>query len=152
MKAIQDAQITTDTISYIETHGTATPLGDPIEIEGLKMAFGDQPKNGYCAIGSIKSNMGHLTAAAGVAGLIKTILAINNKLIPPSLGFKSPNPVIDFENSPFFVNSKLRNWESDEPLRAGISSFGVGGTNIHILVEEYSTEQKNQDQVVHFSY
>jgi amino acid adenylation domain-containing protein len=142
MKAIQDAQITPDTISYIETHGTATPLGDPIEIEGLKMAFGDQPKNGYCAIGSIKSNMGHLTAAAGVAGLIKTILAINNKLIPPSLGFKSPNPMIDFANSPFFVNSKLRNWESHEPLRAGISSFGVGGTNVHILVEEYSTEQK----------
>ncbi|WP_281337151.1 polyketide synthase [Flavobacterium eburneipallidum] len=142
MKAIQDAQITPDTISYIETHGTATPLGDPIEIEGLKMAFGEQPKNGYCAIGSIKSNMGHLTAAAGVAGLIKTILAINNKLIPASLGFENPNPVIDFENSPFFVNSKLRSWESDQPLRAGISSFGVGGTNVHLVVEEYPAEQK----------
>jgi len=142
MKAIQDAQVTPDTISYIETHGTATPLGDPIEIEGLKMAFGEQPKNGYCAIGSIKSNMGHLTAAAGVAGLIKTILAMNNKLIPPSLGFEIPNPVIDFENSPFFVNSKLRNWESDKPLRAGVSSFGVGGTNVHLVVEEYPTKQK----------
>lgn len=142
MKAIQDAQITPDSISYVETHGTATPLGDPIEIEGLKMAFGEQTKNGYCAIGSIKSNMGHLTAAAGVAGLIKTILAMNNKLIPPSLGFENPNPVIDFENSPFFVNSKLRNWKSDQPLRAGVSSFGVGGTNVHLVVEEYSTEQK----------
>jgi amino acid adenylation domain-containing protein len=142
MKAIQDAHITPDSISYVETHGTATPLGDPIEIEGLKMAFGEQTKNGYCAIGSIKSNMGHLTAAAGVAGLIKTILAMNNKLIPPSLGFDKPNPVIDFENSPFFVNSKLRNWESDSPLRAGVSSFGVGGTNVHLVVEEYPIDQK----------
>jgi amino acid adenylation domain-containing protein len=142
MKAIQDAQISADTISYVETHGTATPLGDPIEIEGLKMAFGKQPKNGYCAIGSIKSNMGHLTAAAGVAGLIKTILAMNNKLIPPSLGFEKPNPAIDFENSPFFVNSKLRNWNVDGLLRAGVSSFGVGGTNVHLVVEEYPIEQK----------
>lgn len=142
MKAIQDAQISPDTISYVETHGTATPLGDPIEIEGLKMAFGKQPKNGYCAIGSIKSNIGHLTAAAGVAGLIKTILAINNKLIPPSIGFDKPNPAIDFENSPFFVNSKLRNWDTDGLLRAGVSSFGVGGTNVHLVVEEYLVEQK----------
>ncbi|WP_264565378.1 polyketide synthase [Flavobacterium sp. N3904] len=142
MKAIQDAKVTPDSISYVETHGTATPMGDPIEIEGLKMAFGEQPKNGFCAIGSIKSNMGHLTAAAGVAGLIKTILAMNNKLIPPSLGFNSPNPAIDFENSPFFVNSTLRNWESDGPLRAGVSSFGVGGTNVHLVVEEYPIEPK----------
>jgi amino acid adenylation domain-containing protein len=142
MKAIQDAQVTPDSISYIETHGTATPMGDPIEIEGLKMAFGKQSKNGYCAIGSIKSNMGHLTAAAGVTGLIKTILAMNNKLIPPSIGFEKPNPAIDFENSPFFVNSKLRNWEADGPLRAGVSSFGVGGTNVHIVLEEYPIEQK----------
>jgi amino acid adenylation domain-containing protein len=142
MKAIQDAQISPDTISYVETHGTATPIGDPIEIEGLKMAFGKQPKNGYCAIGSIKSNMGHLTAAAGVAGLIKTILAMNNKLLPPSLGFDKPNPAIDFENSPFFVNSKLRNWDVDGLLRAGVSSFGVGGTNVHVVVEEYPIESK----------
>ncbi len=141
MKAIHDAQVSPDSISYVETHGTATPLGDPIEIEGLKMAFGEQSKNGYCAIGSIKSNIGHLTAAAGVAGLIKTILAMNNKLIPPSLGFDKPNPAIDFENSPFFVNSKLRNWEADGPLRAGVSSFGVGGTNVHVVVEEYPMHQ-----------
>lgn len=142
MKAIQDARISPESISYVETHGTATPLGDPIEIEGLKMAFGKQSKKGFCAIGSIKSNMGHLTAAAGVAGLIKTILAMNNKLIPPSLGFDKPNPVIDFENSPFFVNSKLRNWETDGLLRAGVSSFGVGGTNVHLVVEEYPFEEK----------
>lgn len=141
-KAIQDAQITPDSISYIETHGTATPLGDPIEIEGLTMAFGKQSKNGYCAIGSIKSNMGHLTAAAGVAGLIKTVLALNNKLIPPSIGYETPNPVIDFDNSPFFVNSKLREWEAKGPLRAGVSSFGVGGTNVHIVLEDYPEQQK----------
>ncbi|TRX27556.1 amino acid adenylation domain-containing protein [Flavobacterium franklandianum] len=141
-EALFDAKVTPDSISYVETHGTATPIGDPIEIEGLKIAYGKQSKNGYCAIGSIKTNMGHLTAAAGVAGLIKTILAMNNKLIPASLGFEKPNPAIDFENSPFFVNAKLRNWDSDAPLRAGVSSFGVGGTNVHLIVEEYPTEQK----------
>jgi amino acid adenylation domain-containing protein len=141
-KAIADAQISPSSISYVETHGTATPLGDPIEIEGLKIAFGNQESIGYCAIGSIKSNMGHLTAAAGVAGLIKTILAMNHKMIPPSLGFEKLNPIIDFENSPFFVNAKLKPWESDLPLRAGVSSFGVGGTNVHLVVEEYPMEQK----------
>jgi acyl transferase domain-containing protein len=140
--ALKDAQLSPDTISYVETHGTATPIGDPIEIEGLTIAFGNQPKNGYCAIGSIKTNMGHLTAAAGVAGLIKTILAMNNKLIPASLGFEKPNPAIDFENSPFYVNTELRNWKSEGPLRAGVSSFGVGGTNVHLIVEEYPIAQK----------
>ena len=141
-EALFDAKVTPDAISYVETHGTATPIGDPIEIEGLKMAFGKQPKNGYCAIGSIKTNMGHLTAAAGVAGLIKTILAMNNKLLPASLGFDKPNPAIDFENSPFFVNAKLRQWDSDLPLKAGVSSFGVGGTNVHVILEEYPTQKK----------
>jgi amino acid adenylation domain-containing protein len=140
--ALKDAQVSPDTISYVETHGTATPIGDPIEIEGLTIAFGNPPKNGYCAIGSIKTNMGHLTAAAGVAGLIKTILAMNNKLIPASLGFEKPNPAIDFENSPFYVNTELRNWKSEGPLRAGVSSFGVGGTNVHLIVEEYPITQK----------
>jgi len=141
--ALYDAKVTPDSISYVEAHGTATPVGDPIEIEGLKIAYGQQAKNGYCAIGSIKTNMGHLTAAAGVAGLIKTVLSMNNKLIPASLGFDKPNPAIDFENSPFFVNAELRNWESDGPLRAGVSSFGVGGTNVHIVLEEYPLEQKS---------
>ncbi|GAL64249.1 malonyl CoA-acyl carrier protein transacylase [Algibacter lectus] len=106
------------------------------------MAFGKQDVNKYCAIGSIKSNMGHLTAAAGVAGMIKTILALKHKQIPASLGFEKPNPSIDFENSPFYVNNKLNAWESDGLRKAGISSFGVGGTNVHIVVEEYENEQK----------
>lgn len=140
--ALLDAGIAPSEISYIEAHGTATPIGDPIEIEGLKMAFGKQAFNGYCAIGSIKSNMGHLTAAAGVAGVIKTILALRYKQIPASLGFEKPNPSIDFENSPFYVNNKLTPWESNGLRKAGISSFGVGGTNVHIVVEEYHNEQK----------
>ncbi|AWG22187.1 type I polyketide synthase [Flavobacterium faecale] len=143
-QAMQDANIAPETISYVETHGTATPLGDPIEIEGLKMAFGPAPEKESCAIGSIKSNMGHLTAAAGVAGLIKTVLAMYHQQLPPSLGFENPNPIIDFKNSPFFVTTQLRDWKSttDLPLRAGVSSFGVGGTNVHLVVEEYPQEIK----------
>ncbi|MDP3469725.1 MAG: amino acid adenylation domain-containing protein [Daejeonella sp.] len=140
--AIADAGIDAATISYVETHGTATPLGDPIEIEGLKMAFGPQEEKKFCAIGSIKSNMGHLTQAAGVAGFIKTTLALHKKQIPPSLFFEQPNPDIDFENSPFYVNAKLSPWESTKKRRAGVSSFGVGGTNVHIILEE--AEQKEQ--------
>ena len=137
-KAIKDAKVSPSNISYIEAHGTATPIGDPIEMEGLHTAFGEQKIKNYCAIGSIKSNMGHLTAAAGVAGLIKTVLALNYKKIPPSLGFKKPNPAIDFVNSPFFVNTELRNWNVEKSSRlAGVSSFGVGGTNVHIVLEEY---------------
>ncbi len=147
VRAIRDAKISPSTISYIEAHGTATPVGDPIEMEGLNMAFGEQEKKGYCAIGSVKSNMGHLTAAAGVAGLIKTLLAMNHRQIPPSLGFEKPNPAIDFENSPFFVNNRLSDWHVDQgPRRAGISSFGVGGTNVHAIVEEYLMEEKMSDK------
>ncbi|WP_027126989.1 type I polyketide synthase [Gelidibacter mesophilus] len=140
-RALNDANISASDISYVETHGTATPIGDPIEMEGLHDAFGEQSQKNYCAIGSIKSNMGHLTAAAGVAGFIKTILAMNHRQIPPSLGFSKPNPAIDFENSPFFVNDELRDWESEKIRRAGISSFGVGGTNVHVVVEEFEIKQ-----------
>ncbi|WP_084684610.1 hybrid non-ribosomal peptide synthetase/type I polyketide synthase [Maribacter forsetii] len=140
--AINDANISPETISYIETHGTATPLGDPIEIDGLNLAFGEQEKRNFCGIGSVKSNMGHLTAAAGVTGLIKTILAFNYKVIPPSLGYEKPNPEIDFENSPFYVNNTLTDWNVEGVRRAGVSSFGVGGTNVHVVVEEYEIEQK----------
>lgn len=140
--AFFDADINPSEISYVEAHGTATPIGDPIEIEGLKLAFGNQPVNGYCAIGSVKSNMGHLTAAAGVTGMIKTILSLRNKQIPASLGFNKPNPAIDFENSPFYVNNTLSSWDSKETRKAGVSSFGVGGTNVHIIVEEYKEEIK----------
>jgi amino acid adenylation domain-containing protein len=135
--AIADAGIDPATISYIEAHGTATSLGDPIEIEGLTLAFGKQEKNQYCAIGSIKSNMGHLVAAAGVAGFIKTALALYHKQIPATLHFKKANPNIDFEDSPFFVNTRLSDWQSEGKRRAGVSSFGVGGTNVHTILEEY---------------
>jgi len=125
-------------ISYIEAHGTATPLGDPIEIEGLTTAFRRQTdKKQFCAIGSVKTNFGHLTAAAGVAGFIKTVLSLYHKELPPSLHYREPNPQIPFEETPFYVNSKLRPWDTSLlPRRAGISSFGVGGTNAHIVLEE----------------
>ncbi|GAB4045354.1 amino acid adenylation domain-containing protein [Spirosoma litoris] len=142
--AIADACIDPATISYVEAHGTATPLGDPIEIDGLIQAFGEQVEKQYCAIGSIKSNMGHLTQAAGVAGLIKTTLALYHKQLPPSINYDAPNPAIDFENSPFFVNTKLADWEINgadaNPRRAGVSSFGVGGTNVHVVLEEFEQE------------
>ena len=135
--ALGDAQVDPATISYVEAHGTGTPLGDPIEMEGLNMAFGDAPRNQFCAIGSIKSNMGHLTAAAGVAGFIKTALSLYHRQLPASLGFETPNPVIDFTDSPFFVNATLTEWASETVRRAGVSSFGVGGTNVHVVLEEY---------------
>lgn len=141
-RALADADTDPSEISYVETHGTATPIGDPIEMEGLHDAFGEQSEKHFCAIGSIKSNMGHLTAAAGAAGFIKTILALNHQQLPPSLGFSNPNPAIDFENSPFYVNNELRDWNSEKGRRAGISSFGVGGTNVHIIVEEFDNQQK----------
>ncbi|HZI31264.1 MAG TPA: polyketide synthase, partial [Candidatus Binatia bacterium] len=115
-----------ESIGYIEAHGTGTPLGDPIEVEGLTKAFrtGTSAKN-FCAIGSVKSNVGHLDTAAGVAGLIKTALALHHKKIPPSLHFESSNPKIDFAGSPFYVNAKLANWKNGKTLRrAGVSSFG----------------------------
>ncbi|HMT29886.1 MAG TPA: beta-ketoacyl synthase N-terminal-like domain-containing protein, partial [Bacteroidia bacterium] len=138
-----DANVTPDTISYIETHGTAIPLGDPIEVEALTQAFrGGTDKKQFCAIGSVKSNFGHLTAAAGVAGLIKTALSLQNKIIPASINYEKPNPRIDFANSPFYVNNKLTEWKSDgSPRRAGVSSFGVGGTNVHLVVEEAPEQQ-----------
>ena len=124
-------------ISYVETHGTATPIGDPIELAGLTEAFrlGTADKQ-FCAIGSLKSNVGHLDIAAGVAGLIKTALALKYRQLPPTLFYERPNPAIDFAHSPFFVNTSLRGWEAKYPRRAGVSSFGVGGTNAHVVVEE----------------
>jgi amino acid adenylation domain-containing protein len=137
-KAHADADIHPESITYVETHGTATPLGDPIEIEALTQAFRNQTDaKQFCAIGSIKSNVGHLVAAAGVTGLIKTALALYHKQIPPSLNFEAPNPEIDFANSPFYVNTQLVDWAASEtPRRAGVSSFGVGGTNAHVVLEE----------------
>jgi acyl transferase domain-containing protein len=141
-KAIRTAQILaeveSDSITYIETHGTATALGDPIEIAALTQAFrSGTEKKGFCAIGSVKSNIGHTDAAAGIAGLIKTVLMLKNRMIPPSLHFEKPNPEIDFASSPFYVNTQLKEWEAAEfPRRAGVSAFGIGGTNAHVIVEE----------------
>ncbi|MFN6569721.1 beta-ketoacyl synthase N-terminal-like domain-containing protein [Dendronalium sp. ChiSLP03b] len=132
------AGVDAETISYIETHGTATPLGDPIEIAALTQAFNQTTdKKGFCAIGSVKTNLGHLDTAAGVAGLIKTVLALQHKMLPPSLHFETPNPKIDFANSPFYVNTTLTEWNTNNtPRRAGVSSFGMGGTNAHVILEE----------------
>ena len=132
------AGITADSVGYIEAHGTATPIGDPIEVTALRTVFESQTDaKQFCAIGSVKGNIGHTVAAAGVAGLIKTALALHHEQIPATLHFKNPNPQIDFENSPFYVCDSLTPWKrSENPRRAGVSSFGVGGTNAHILLEE----------------
>src|SRR5262249_45048005 len=133
------AGIDPDTISYIEAHGTGTNLGDPVEIAGLTQAFraGGAVGNGGCAIGALKTNIGHLDAAAGVAGLIKTALALHHRTLPATLHFQTPNPKLDLDNTPFVVNTRCRPWDADgRPLRAGVSSFGVGGTNAHVVLEE----------------
>ena len=136
--AIATAGIDPDTIEFVECHGTATPVGDPIEITALTKAFRacTQKKN-FCAVGSVKTNIGHTDTAAGAAGFIKAVLSLKNKLIPASLHFRRPNPNIDFANSPFYVNSELKQWaQSGTPRRAGVSSFGLGGTNAHAILEE----------------
>ncbi len=138
-EALALAGITADTLSYVEAHGTGTPIGDPIEIAALTQAFGASAatKNTFCAIGSIKTNIGHLDAAAGVTGLIKTSLALHHKQLPPSLHFQTPNPQIDFAHSPFYVNTSLTEWQKGPtPRRAGVSAFGIGGTNAHVVLEE----------------
>jgi len=138
-EALAVADVEPETISYIEAHGTATALGDPIEIAALNQVFQEKTnKKQFCAIGSVKTNVGHLSAASGVTGLIKTALALKNKKIPPSLHYEKPNPKIDFENSPFYVQTKSTDWETngEHPRRAGVSSFGIGGTNAHVVLEE----------------
>jgi amino acid adenylation domain-containing protein len=136
LAAIADADVESSDITYVETHGTGTPIGDPIEFEGLVQAFGQQNNKQYCAIGSIKSNFGHLTEAAGVASFIKTCLSLHHKKLVPSIGYNTPNKNIDFDNSPFFVNNHLQDWTTDTRL-AGVSSFGVGGTNVHVVLAGY---------------
>lgn len=134
--AYQIAEIDPEDVAYIETHGTGTAIGDPIEIEGLKMAF-DTDKKSFCAIGSVKSNIGHLDAAAGVVSFIKTVLVLKNKMIPPQINYTNPNLAIDFVNSPFFVNTDLEEWVGEAGTRiAGVSSFGLGGTNCHIVLQD----------------
>lgn len=132
------AEVEPDSIDYIEAHGTGTAIGDPIEITALTQAFrAGTDKTQFCAIGSVKTNVGHLDSAAGSAGLIKTALALKHQQIPPSLHFETPNPQIPFADSPFFVNNTPRPWpRTDHPRRAGVSSFGIGGTNAHAVLEE----------------
>ncbi|PIF30218.1 acyl transferase domain-containing protein [Flavobacterium sp. 9] len=131
------AGVEPESISYIEAHGTGTKLGDPVEIEALNKAF-NYNINHRCAIGSIKSNLGHLDTVAGIVGVIKTALSLKNKTLLPSINYSSPNPEINFSSGPFYVNDKLQNWDrkNNELLRAGVSSFGIGGTNAHAILEE----------------
>ena len=130
------ANVRADTITFVEAHGTGTALGDPIEVEALTRAFRQQTdKKGFCALGAVKSNVGHLDTAAGMAGLFKMVLSLKNKMIPPTVHFEKPNPAIDFANSPFHVNNSLQEWNAS--LRRGaVSSFGIGGTNVHMILEE----------------
>ncbi len=135
------ACVAPESIGYVEAHGTGTPLGDPIEIAALTEAFGPDARRGACKIGSAKTNIGHLDAAAGIAGLLKTTLALRNEAIPASLHFTAPNPKIDFAASPFSVCAELTAWpRTDAPRRAGVSSFGIGGTNAHAVLEESPAE------------
>ncbi len=135
-EAIAVSEISSDSITYVEAHGTATELGDPIEIMALTQAFNSEKKQ-FCAIGSVKTNFGHLGWTAGMASLIKTVLSLKYKKIPPTLHYKQANPKIDFENTPFYVNTELSEWNTNiTPRRAGVSAFGIGGTNAHIILEE----------------
>ncbi|HEY8238496.1 MAG TPA: beta-ketoacyl synthase N-terminal-like domain-containing protein, partial [Candidatus Limnocylindrales bacterium] len=137
-EALAVAEVDADTIGMVEAHGTGTSLGDPIEVAALTQAYRrDTSRRQYCAIGSLKSNIGHLDAAAGVAGIIKAALSLHHEEIPPSLNFNRPNPQIDFSGSPFFVNTELRAWKrTEQPRRAAVSAFGLGGTNAHLVLEE----------------
>lgn len=150
--AMADAGVRASDIGMIEAHGTATPIGDPIEIEGLKLAFGEAAPLQSCSISSVKSNVGHLTAAAGIAGLIKAICALNERVLPASRGYERPNPEINFEQSPFYVQKDTAPWMTDGKRVAGVSSFGFGGTNVHVIVEEFDsaeTKKKTSDYSDH---
>jgi len=147
--AIEQAGISPESIDYVEAHGTGTPLGDPIEVAALNKAFTDLSTANLstaaesttdrtsCSLGSVKTNIGHLDAAAGAAGLIKTVLSLQHKTLPASLNYQQPNPKIDFQNGPFVVNQYRQDWTANgTPRRAGVSSFGMGGTNAHVILEE----------------
>ncbi len=153
-EAITLANLKPESISYIEAHGTGTAIGDPIEIAALTKAFNTgNVKPNSCAIGSVKTNIGHLDAAAGVAGLVKTVLSLKYQKIPASLNFETPNPKIDFKNSPFYVNTTTVDWKTKDsqgpaigsPRRAGVSSFGIGGTNAHVILQEAPFTEKSKD-------
>jgi amino acid adenylation domain-containing protein len=138
LEALAVAGVDPGSITYVEAHGTATALGDPIEVGALKNVFSKRGERNSCALGSVKANIGHLDAAAGMAGLIKTVLGLENRFLPPQINFEQLNPEISFDDSPFFINTKLSPWTSKTgaPLRAGVSSFGLGGANGHVILEE----------------
>jgi acyl transferase domain-containing protein len=151
-EVIELAQISADIlpedICYIEAHGTATQLGDPIELSALKNAFElKTDKKQFCGVGSVKGNIGHTDVAAGVASFIKTCLAAYYKRIPPTISYFKPNPYFDFENSPFFIQNEEKVWNEDKPLIMGVSSFGIGGTNAHVVVEEHVIEKKLENTI-----
>ena len=151
--AIRKAAINPETISYVETHGTGTKMGDPIEISALSQTYRKYTeKKGYCALGSVKANIGHLDAAAGISGLIKTVLLLNNKKLPPMVNFKESNPELNIDQTPFYVNKELKDWDSNgHPRRAAISSFGIGGTNAHAILEEAPERQSEKSsRRIHF--
>ncbi|QIS12939.1 type I polyketide synthase [Nocardia arthritidis] len=144
-EALDVAGIAAESIGYVEAHGTGTRLGDPIEIAALTSAYREHTEaRQFCAIGSVKTNVGHLNSAAGVAGFIKAVLAVRDGKIPASLHFTRPNPEIDFANSPFFVNTELREWP-DERRRAAVSAFGIGGTNAHVILERPPARANSAD-------
>lgn len=140
------SEVSAEQIGYVEAHGTATQLGDPIELTALNKVFtASTSKKQFCGIGSVKGNIGHTDAAAGVASFIKTCLAAHYRVIPPSINYSKPNPHFDFPDSPFYVQDKLMKWESSAPLIIGISSFGIGGTNAHVIIEEPPVLQPSDD-------
>ncbi|MFL6257438.1 MAG: type I polyketide synthase, partial [Pyrinomonadaceae bacterium] len=146
-EALAVAGVEAESIGYIETHGTGTPLGDPIEIAALTKAFrAGTKRDNFCAVGSVKTNVGHLDAASGMAGLFKTVLALKHKSIPPSLHFAEANPQIDFPSSPFFVNTRLNDWRrADTPRRAGVNAYSIGGTNAHVILEEAPPREPSEE-------
>ncbi|HAA57072.1 MAG TPA: hypothetical protein DCE42_20065, partial [Myxococcales bacterium] len=143
-RAYQKAGVTPEQISLIEAHGTGTKVGDAVEFDSLKDVFGETEKEGrWCAIGSVKSQIGHTKSAAGAASVIKAALALYHKVLPPTLKVEQPNPKLDIENTPFYLNTEARPWfhQEDAPRRAGVSSFGFGGSNFHVLLEEYQSQK-----------
>ena len=137
-EALAVANLPPESISYIEAHGTGTSLGDPIEITALTQAYQQDLQDNNCAVGSVKTNVGHLQMASGIVGLIKATLCLYHQKLVPSLHYKQPNPQIDFEHSPFYINTQLQNWSADNyPRRAGVNSLGIGGTNAHVVLEEF---------------
>lgn len=154
--AYKKAGIDPKTVSYIEAHGTGTELGDPVEVNGLKQAFssfadGKEKAAGYCGLGSVKTNIGHLSLAAGAAGIIKILLQMKHRTLVKSLHCETVNPYIQLEDSPFYLVRETMEWKTqtdergnEQPRRAGISSFGIGGVNAHVVIEEYIPEDREE--------